>query len=103
MRVRLTAGDTATPLDHLLPIEGEVLFPDSNRAEWAIVLLDAPLSVNGITTEMPCLRPAIGDANVGDSRPISVHVSPVERVYQVEGRDVHKLGPLFGKLMCSGE
>ena len=103
MRVRLESGDRDTPLGASLPTTGCVLDPESDRAEWAIVALDQPVTVAGSPSRLLWLRPAIPGVRVGDPAPVPVHVAVVTRVVDVEGRPVYKLGELHGPILCRAE
>jgi hypothetical protein len=100
VRVRLLNGDSETPLTRLLPVAGRILHPESNRAEWAIVALDYPVTVAGSVAAQLCLRPGVAGAQVGDPGAIPVHVAVVSEVREAEGRPVYKLGGLVGQAIC---
>src|SRR5262245_43925363 len=103
MRVRLRSGSSSTVLAESLPVAGRVLHPESNRAEWAIVALDAPVSVEGLAAELLWLRPAVAGARVGDPTDTPVHVAVVTGVGEGEGRPVYRLGELLGQLVCAAD
>jgi hypothetical protein len=103
MRVRLQTGGLDTLLEPSLPRSGHVLHPESNRAEWAILALDQPVSVAGVTAELLWLRPAVSGRRVGDPAAIHVHVALVVGVGEVESRPVYRLGGLLGQVVCEAE
>jgi hypothetical protein len=57
MRVRLMAESLPANLAEQFPALGTLLHPESNRQEWAIVLLDRTLSTTNSSFEMLLLRP----------------------------------------------
>jgi|SRR5579884_1009040 len=102
MRVRLQPGGRGSALDAALPVAGRLLHPETNRAEWAIIALDHPLSVGGRPTELLCLRPTHA-GRVGGPAPIPVHVAPVTSVRELGGRPVYDLGEVAGQAICAAE
>jgi hypothetical protein len=103
IRIRLQKGISDTPLSESLPVSGHVLYPESNRSEWAIVAVDKPVCVEGVTVDLLWLRPAISGVQIGDPTVIPAHVAIVTGVGNAEGHPVYRLGKVLGQVVCSAE
>src|SRR5262245_56337251 len=103
MRVRVLADGVNAALAEQLPVHGDILHPETNCAEWAIVALDRPLLYQGDAAGLLCLRPRVRGKAVGDPPSVPVQVALCKGITVVEGKRVYKVGSLVGFGICEPE